>query len=204
MMAGKTRICRTLAGEDCDSDNYEPTIGLDLFSISRFLNCDKYYKIHLLDTSGDHYYLPIIRSYFHASALVIIVVDLRKGQPIEDVKEWIDESRRSAKIPNSKRNSIQIAVFSNRGHEDRNMSGLAELTRTENILFFEMDFSNRDEVSNAFDAIVGYIDNTFIRHFDRIPGIIYSGVTDSKDNDRTPLVTSDEDTIAKDGCCSIL
>jgi len=204
MMSGKTRICRTIAGEDSESDNYEPTVGLDLFSISRFLDGNKHCKIHLLDTSGDHHYLPIIRSYFPACAMVLIVVDLKKGQTIEQVKEWIEESRESAKISNSRQKYVQIAIFANRNSDDTGSPKLSELCRTENVLFFEMDFGNYAEVSNAFDAIVAYIDTSFVRHFDKHPGIRYAGMSDRNYDESLPLISKPNGGISKQGCCSIL
>jgi len=204
MMSGKTRICRTIAGEDSENPNYEPTVGLDLFSISRFLDGNKHCKIHLLDTSGDNHYLPIIRSYFPACAMVLIIVDLKKGQTIEQVQEWIEESRESAKIANSKQKYVQISVFANRTSEENNIPKLADLCRKENVLFFEMDFGNYGEVTNAFDAIVSYIDTSYIRNFDKHPGVRYAGMSDRNQDESTPLIGRSINTISNNGCCSIL
>lgn len=202
MMAGKTRICRTIAGEDSQNHNYEPTVGLDLFSISRFLDGNKHCKIHLLDTSGDHHYLPIIRTYFPACAMVIIVVDHNKGQTIEQVQEWIEESRESAKITNSRQQYVQICIFANRTSEERGVPTLAQICRKENVLLFEMDFSNYAEVSNAFDAIVSYIDTSFLRNFDRHPGIRYAGISDRNQDESTPLIVRNSNPMCR--CCTIL
>lgn len=203
MMSGKTHICRTIAGEDSETDNYEPTIGLDLFSISRALDGNKLCKIHLLDTSGDHHYLPIIRSYFPACAMVLIVVDFKKGQTIDQIQEWIAQSRESTMKSDYKRRNVRIAIFANRCSDEDKVPELADLCRTENVLLFEMDFNNHIEVSNTFDAIVDYIDDSILRHFDRHPGIKYAGMEDPSHDEAEPLITNDRKT-PYNGCCLIL
>lgn len=204
MMSGKTRICRTITGENTENNNYEPTIGLDLFSLSRNLEGNKNCKIHLLDTSGDKHYLSIIRSYFQSCAMVIIVVDNKKGQTIDHIREWIDESRESIQLTSSKHRFVPMAIFANTHKKKIYDPALMELCKNENVLLFEMDFGNDAEVQNAFDTIISFIDSQYLCHFLRHPGIKYAGMDDDDGQESMPLMGNRRLNTTHNGCCSIL
>jgi len=203
MMSGKTRICKSIAGENSQYDNYQPTIGLDLFSLSRNLDGNKICKIHLLDTSGDNHYLSIIRSYFPSCAMVIIVVDNKKGQTINQISEWISVSRENIQLA-SIHKVIPIAIFSNTNKNKVFNPELEELCKNENVLLFEVDFSSDADVSNAFDSVVSFINTQYLCDFHNHPGIKYVGNDDDEQQDSISLIDERRSNSTIQGCCSIL
>jgi signal recognition particle receptor subunit beta len=204
MMSGKTRICRAISGEDSENDKYEPTVGLDLFSIPRSLSENRECKVHLMDTSGDRHYLAIIRSYFPACAMVIIVVDMKKGQTLEHVRDWIDESRESSKSKALGRKSVPMAIFANKSGKGMNDSKLIDLCKEEDVLLFEIDFNNQAEIINAFDTVLCYIDSKILRHCDSHPGVRYVGLRGADYGESEPLIGRRHRAPSTQGCCSIL
>jgi small GTP-binding protein len=87
---GKTAICKRF----CDNtfvDNGTPTIGLEFGARIVQVN-DTRIKLQIWDTAGQERFHSITRSYFRASAAVILVYDVTKRESFGKLGVWVENA----------------------------------------------------------------------------------------------------------------
>lgn len=215
-MVGKTKLCSILyKGEHNENSQYEPTIGLDLMAFKRTLPSGLMAKIHLLDTSGSKQFLSIVKSYFIGCCLAIIVVDSKKriGEPniVDRVMNWVKIARdNSSKSHGISKIPIMI-VFLEEKNGIRNSeesiikSDLNKCCKSEGLLFYSTNLSNKQETEVILQNGLTFIDNSFVKHNTSYPGIKYFGLETISENQ--PLLGKGFKGFNEEnhkGCCSIL
>lgn len=88
---GKSCLMRTLSGEPFTND-YDTTIGVDYGTLKTQIG-DYHYKLHLWDTSGNHNFFPIVRSYFQQSLIALLVFDLSSLDSFQNCFKWYQQYR---------------------------------------------------------------------------------------------------------------
>ena len=129
--------------------NHDMTIGVD-FS-STIINIDKRkIKINIWDTAGQEAFRSITRSYYKASAAIILVYDITNIQSFNSLNRWYDEIKNNI---NSTYNP-QIILVGNKADQEvkRQVSydtGNDFATRY-NMLFFETSAKSSHNIDKIF------------------------------------------------------
>ena len=86
---GKTCITNQ-AVKNIYSDNYQATIGMEIFSLYIKLD-NKIVKLQIWDTCGQEIYRSLITNFYRSSSLAIIVYAIDKLESFQDLDLWIKE-----------------------------------------------------------------------------------------------------------------
>ncbi|CAL8081956.1 unnamed protein product [Calicophoron daubneyi] len=97
-MVGKSSILRTFV-EGNFSNLCDPTVGVDFYTRTVRLSCDKYVKLQLWDTAGQEKYRSIAKSYYRNCVGVLIMFDITDRETFEHVPGWYEEALCSIRCP---------------------------------------------------------------------------------------------------------
>ena len=86
---GKTCITNQ-AVKNAFSENYQSTIGMEIFSLFIKLN-NKVVKLQIWDTCGQEIYRSLITNFYRSSSLAIIVYAIDQKESFKDLDLWIKE-----------------------------------------------------------------------------------------------------------------
>jgi small GTP-binding protein len=74
------------------NEMHEPTIGIEFVIKTVEINGTRI-RLQVWDTAGQDEFLSLARSYYRASAGVLLVYDITKRKSFNDIKKWLDEAR---------------------------------------------------------------------------------------------------------------
>ena len=139
---GKTSIINRII-DNPFNDNYEVSIGIDFMSKNiRFRGQN--IKIQIWDSAGQEKYKGLIPSYVRNSSIVFIVYDVSNRSSFDNVPNWISfvkniEKTKMILVVN--KTDLQREVQTNEGEE---------LSKNEEMLFFECSAKSNDNIKNLF------------------------------------------------------
>ena len=84
---GKTSIINQMIYHN-SSDNQQPTIGVDFFSMNITVGTDTI-RIQIWDTAGQEQFHSLIPSYLRDSTIAIIVYDISNQESFQNLEHWI-------------------------------------------------------------------------------------------------------------------
>jgi Ras-related protein Rab-2A len=74
------------------NDFHEPTVGIEFVIRTIEINGQRI-RLQIWDTAGQEEFVSLARSYYRASAGVLLVYDITKKKTFVEVKKWLDEAR---------------------------------------------------------------------------------------------------------------
>ena len=146
---GKTSIVESFINNQY-SQTPQNTIGVGFYSKILELD-DKCLKIHIWDTGGLERFFSITKSYFRRTSVVIITYDITDNKSFRDVKFWYNSVKQDCDentiivVVGNKNDLYNRVISYNDGFE---MS--KGLNYQENILFFEINTINKEEIDQIF------------------------------------------------------
>ena len=169
---GKTCITNQ-AVKHVFSNNYQSTIGMEIFSLFVKLN-NKVVKLQIWDTCGQEIYRSLITNFYRSSSLAIIVYAIDQKESFKDLDLWIKE----LKLNNSPDTKLML-VGNKLDLEDRRQVPYEEGKK------FQVDFGFLDFFETS--AKTGEnIKNMFIK----VATILYEEYTNYKDSESSASFNS--------------
>ena len=135
---------------------HDATVGIE-FGIKHLQIDDQIIKLQIWDTAGQESFLSIVRSYYRASAIIVLVYDITQRSTYQRIPFWLDEIKKS--IDDSVPFPVIILVGNKCEEKYRRQVSLEEaniFANNNNILFMEASAKNEELAFNV-KKLIGYI-----------------------------------------------
>lgn len=210
-MSGKTLFCKQLTDTNLSND-YIPTIALDMFILRKQIHDNINIKAHLWDTSGSKSYYSLIKSYFRACCAAIIVIDMSQIDAFEQLVKWTKE------LKNVKREDGQKMVFgvfidtSNVKHDNGNdvYYHIDKFCKKEDIQLYNVELHKNIDVEKSMIQFLELINSYYTFGSGTVHGLNYYTEYDDNESHTHPLLGNNTNTNTNNGnqtinsCCSLL
>lgn len=152
---GKSSIFSCLC-RDCFSENYIPTIKIEVQDISFHIN-NYLVKLQICDTAGQEQYRAIIPTYYNEANIILIAYNPHNRQKFEHVVQWLE------KIDTNASENCQVVLLENEFKNcERQVSEHEgpELANKFELHFYKINAQNAPQIQSLFSYITNILLNS--------------------------------------------
>ena len=160
---GKTCITNQ-AVKNIYSDNYQATIGMEIFSLYIKLD-NKIVKLQIWDTCGQEIYRSLITNFYRSSSLAIIVYSIDKLESFQDLDLWIKELKLN-NSPDTKLMLVGNKLDLNENRQVKYEDGKKFADNYGFIDFFETSAKTGENIKKMFIKVAIILYEEYIKYKD--------------------------------------
>ena len=156
---GKSSIIKRFVFNEFDF-NTMLTVGVSSYPVIINSN-EENIMLNIWDTAGQEKYQSIVPSYFRGSHAALIVYDITNEESFKRVSYWIKQAKEYAG------DDICLLLVGNKLDLESKRAVLQkyaiDISKANNMLYFETSCLNSTNVERAFDAIVEFLTRNIIK-----------------------------------------